>query len=526
MHPRLVAHLDRQRQAGECGSDAGNDTVLGFVGEVALIEIKQVDIPDAVTRRLSGQLVPDGCCRARQTRSASPAGKGFVPRPALHGSAHSQTRYRETPLVAFRKAARNSADGPSLLWRAICQLPATLLRSQHAARLLADILDDAARPAPRNPRRSASCRPAGSTTSMAIDFLPSPSAAPSNTSNTETPVISLRSAAAAARVSAPASTALSTTKAKSRFTAWNGDSSSFGLVRVGFAFGSGIASTKTSKPQAGRRRRAPPASWDGTRRNAEHRLRPELDRAGAARMIPGRAAGLDLQPVDRRAARFERGEARRPWRRTRRPGRHCRPSGGRRLRAWPCRAARRRRRAAGCRARRPHRFPTLRTARRRRCPCRHCAGRPRAAPAAATAACRTCRRRSGWRASASAGRRRTASACSAGMNDQVTASIMPRTASARLAARVRICSVVRILPLTASWLASGCGAMLSTPWMRMTSSTRSALPSMSGRQDGTATSTTSPESLRREAEPRQDVEAFLAGHVEAGQPLHFRQSGR
>jgi hypothetical protein len=31
-----------------------------------------------------------------------------------------------------------------------------------------------------------------------------------------------------------------------------------------------------------------------------------------------------------------------------------------------------------------------------------------------------------------------------GMNDQVTASIMPRTASARLAARVRFCSVVRI----------------------------------------------------------------------------------
>ncbi len=86
-----------------------------------------------------------------------------------------------------------------------------------------------------------------------------------------------------------------------------------------------------------------------------------------------------------------------------------------------------------------------------------------------------------------------ASACLAGMKDQVTASIMPRTASARRAARVRICSVVRIRPFTAAWLPSGCGRMLSTPCMRMTSSTRSALPSTSGRQDGTVTSTTGPE---------------------------------
>jgi hypothetical protein len=37
-----------------------------------------------------------------------------------------------------------------------------------------------------------------------------------------------------------------------------------------------------------------------------------------------------------------------------------------------------------------------------------------------------------------------------GMNDQVTASIMPREASARLAERVRTCMVVRIRPLTAA----------------------------------------------------------------------------
>ncbi len=38
------------------------------------------------------------------------------------------------------------------------------------------------------------------------------------------------------------STALSTTKAKSRFTAWKAERSSAGLVRVAFFFGSGMAS--------------------------------------------------------------------------------------------------------------------------------------------------------------------------------------------------------------------------------------------------------------------------------------------
>jgi hypothetical protein len=43
------------------------------------------------------------------------------------------------------------------------------------------------------------------------------------------------------------------------------------------------------------------------------------------------------------------------------------------------------------------------------------------------------------------------------MKDHVTASIMPRTASARRAARLRTCSVVRIRPLTEPRLAIGCG---------------------------------------------------------------------
>ena len=46
-------------------------------------------------------------------------------------------------------------------------------------------------------------------------------------------------------------TARSTTKAKSRSTGWNGDSSSMGFARVGLAFGSGIFSRITSKPTSG-----------------------------------------------------------------------------------------------------------------------------------------------------------------------------------------------------------------------------------------------------------------------------------
>jgi hypothetical protein len=84
--------------------------------------------------------------------------------------------------------------------------------------------------------------PSESERQAAIDFLAAPSDAPSKTSNTETPVTSFLSAASAARTRVPASTVLSTTKAKSRFTAWKADRSSFGLVFVGLAFGSGTAS--------------------------------------------------------------------------------------------------------------------------------------------------------------------------------------------------------------------------------------------------------------------------------------------
>ena len=81
------------------------------------------------------------------------------------------------------------------------------------------------------------------------------------------------------------------------------------------------------------------------------------------------------------------------------------------------------------------------------------------------------------------------SACGLEMNDQVTASVSPRAASARLALRVRTCAVVSTGFRGASPRPNGVEGMRSTPTMRTISSTMSALPSMSGRHDGAATFT-------------------------------------
>ena len=264
------------------------------------------------------------------------------------------------------------------------------------------------RPASASKSSSVSVRSAGwIATSIATDFLPSPSDAPSNTSNTETPVISFLSAPAAARDQRPASTALSTTKAKSRFTAWKADSSSFGLVRVGLAFGSGIgvdehleAGERARNVERLQRLRMELAEM------AEHGLRAELDHARSGRddTRPGPPASICSlstgAPQASSAASASALASNTPtgcalpdqWR----------PAPP----ASPCRGGCRRRRGAACPACRPHRCPTLRTARRRQSRGRHCAARRRSAPAAARAACPTCRRRSGWQASAPAGRRR------------------------------------------------------------------------------------------------------------------------
>ena len=84
------------------------------------------------------------------------------------------------------------------------------------------------------------------------------------------------------------------------------------------------------------------------------------------------------------------------------------------------------------------------------------------------------------------------SAAGLAMNDQVTASTMPRAASARLARRVRSWIGVSTGLRGASPRSNGVIGTLSTPTMRTISSTMSALPCTSVRQDGTATFTTGP----------------------------------
>ena len=84
------------------------------------------------------------------------------------------------------------------------------------------------------------------------------------------------------------------------------------------------------------------------------------------------------------------------------------------------------------------------------------------------------------------------SAAALEMNDQVTASIMPRAASARLARRVRSWIGVSTALRGASPRSNGVIGTLSTPTMRTISSTISALPCTSVRQDGIATFITGP----------------------------------
>ncbi len=107
--------------------------------------------------------------------------------PAEHVSSPSFDRRRNlSALTAKRKAARRPAACPERC-RRIRSAARRRSASRHSRRC--------GRRAPRNPRRSASCRPAGSTPRWRSTSWPRRATAPSNTSNTETPVISLRSAA-------------------------------------------------------------------------------------------------------------------------------------------------------------------------------------------------------------------------------------------------------------------------------------------------------------------------------------------
>ena len=123
-------------------------------------------------------------------------------------------------------------------------------------------------------------------------------------------------------------------------------------------------------------------------------------------------------------------------------------------------------------------------------------------------------------------RRRTARPRALAMNDQVTASTRPRAASARLASRVRFWISVRIgLATVASRRGSGSARCGRRPTMRMTSSTRSALPSTSGRQDGGATLTRSPVPATRKPSCRRIAFDSAARHVEARRGAAPRSRG-
>ena len=107
----------------------------------------------------------------------------------------------------------------------------------------------------------------------------------------------------------PAFTARSTTNAKSRSTGWNGDSSSAGLARVGLRLRLGDAfedhferDQRAFGVERFERARMQLAEM------AEHVLRPDLDRAGAAGMEPGGPARHDLQRLHRRAGGSEHRE--------------------------------------------------------------------------------------------------------------------------------------------------------------------------------------------------------------------------
>ena len=80
------------------------------------------------------------------------------------------------------------------------------------------------------------------------------------------------------------------------------------------------------------------------------------------------------------------------------------------------------------------------------------------------------------------------SACALETNDQVTASTMPRAASARLAlAGAQLNRGQHRLARRCRRARTASSGTLSTPRMRTISSTMSALPCTSGRQEGTAT---------------------------------------
>ena len=109
------------------------------------------------------------------------------------------------------------------------------------------------------------------------------------------------------------------------------------------------------------------------------------------------------------------------------------------------------------------------------------------------------------------------------MNDHVTASTMPRAASARLARRVRSWICVSTGLRGASPRSNGVIGTLSTPTMRTISSTMSALPptSRAPRRHRDLHDRTG--AGDHEAETAEDQLHFRERHLDAGEPLDLGQ---
>ncbi len=111
-------------------------------------------------------------------------------------------------------------------------------------------------------------------------------------------------------------------------------------------------------------------------------------------------------------------------------------------------------------------------------------------------------------------------------NDQVTASVSPRAASARLALRVRFWIGVSTALRACSPRGNGVDGTRSTPTMRTISSTMSARPCTSGRHDGTATFTLLALADGEEAELFQHAAHIGQRQLEAGQAAGNSVSGK
>ena len=115
------------------------------------------------------------------------------------------------------------------------------------------------------------------------------------------------------------------------------------------------------------------------------------------------------------------------------------------------------------------------------------------------------------------------SACGLAMNDHVTASTMPRAASARLARRVRSWIGLRTGLRGASPRSNGVIGTLSTPTMRTISSTMSALPCTSDAPRRHRDLHHGAGAGHHEAETAEDALHLRKRHVDAGEALHLGQ---